>query len=412
MDFGIFVLVIGVVLAITVLGIVFKRNSMRFEAGLSMPSAPREKADTLMGFYVKGNQLGFKFSELRALMRLAKHFEIASPSTMLLTRKHLDRCLRQIFEQGAREGLLSKPETVALLYKVLEYRMGVERNRSRHRAGMETSRMLEAGQILKLLLPGIGVFQTTIIENFRSHIAVEMPVGKGVPITHKWKNQRLDVYFWRRGDAMYYFSSTVINDPDKTALIPHLHLAHAEELLRTQKRASIRVQVMKEGRVLPVTDAQRPTEDLLGDLGFLCRVIDISETGAAIVVRGKVQPGREIKLQVDLGGLPVVLSGTIKAANLNVTHNASLLHIEADPPMSQAMRIRVMAYVLGLVTEEAPVEVAEASEGLLSETMNSSTAQAETATEEMVETRMETFGNEQPGHTQNPSETGENTEKY
>lgn len=316
------------------------------------------KTDSSLGFYLKGNQLGFRVSELRALMRLSRQFGIADPSNMLLSGKTFDRCLRQILVKGNATGLMDDPQTVGLLFRALEYRMGVERNRPRHRTGMETTRTLAAGQLMKLLLPGIGLFQTRIVENSRTHIAVEMPVGKGLPSNHQWRNQHVEVYFWRRGDAMYYFSSTVLNSPEKTALNPVLHLNHAEELMRTQKRANIRVEVLKEGRVMPLSEAIPADERWLPDHGYLCKVTDISETGAAIIVRGKVKPGRSVKIQIELGGLPIVMCGDIKSSTLNVTHNASLLHVEANPRLSTAMRVRVMAYVLGLVTDNAPAEVA------------------------------------------------------
>lgn len=332
-----------------------RRRSRAILEGERRPRA-EGKADSRMSFYLKGNQLGFKLAELRALAGLARRFGISDPSNMLLSGQTFDRCLRQILVKGSRDKLLDDPRTVVLLHRALEYRMGVERNRPRNRTGMETTRTLESGQILKLLLPGIGLFPSRVAENFRTHIVVDMPLGKGVPINHRWRDQRVDVYFWRRGDAMYYFDTVVLNSPDKAALAPKLHLRHAEQLMRTQKRASIRVVVMKEGRIMPLSEAIPADERWLEDSGYLCKVTDISETGAAVLVRGKVRPGRSVKLQIELGGLPIVLCGAVRSATLNVTHNVSLLHVEASPPLSMAMRIKVMAYVLGLVTDDAPAE--------------------------------------------------------
>jgi hypothetical protein len=301
---------------------------------------------------------------MRALHRLGRHFGIPDPNNLLLSQSHLDRGLRRIIHEGARGGLLNQPDAVKLLARVLDYRMGVEKNRPRYRRGLDSTRMIEAGQVLKLLVNGVGVFQVKVIENFRSHIAVEQPTGKGAPGGHRWKDQRLDVYFWRKGDALYYFESFVLNDPETTSLQPLLKLSHSDSMMRTQKRNALRVKVMKMGSILPLAE-RGPGEDVWDPAkGFQCKVTDISETGAAILVRGKVQAGRPVKLMIELGGLPVIMCGEIKASTLNAAYNVSLLHIEANPPLPTSMVIRVQAFVLGLVTEEAPAEVAAAGDGL------------------------------------------------
>jgi hypothetical protein len=322
------------------------------------------KSPSMVDFYMRGNRLGFTMGELRALHGLAREFKLADPYTMLLSQSHLDLSLKQILREGAKIGLLSQESSVKLLGKVFEYRMGVEKNRPRYRRGLESTRMIGAGQILKILVPGVGVYQVKVIENFRAYIAVELPAGKGVPANHRWKGQRLDVYFWRKGDALYYFESFVSNDPDKAALQPVLQLTHSENLMRTQKRNAIRVKVMKMGSLTPLAGREEANEVWNPQAGYQCKVTDISETGAAIIVRGKVQAGRQVKLQIELGGLPVVMCGEIKGSTLNPAYNVSLLHIEANPPLSQLMAIRVQAFVLGLVTDEAPIEVVEIGGGL------------------------------------------------
>lgn len=353
-------LVIGLVLAAAVGVAVWWRFIRKKRSDLDKAA----KSSSFLDFYVRGNRVGFSIGELRALHGLAREFKLADANNMLLSQSHLDRSLRLILREGAKVGLLGQENTVKLLSKVFEYRMGIEKNRPRYRKGLDSTRMIDAGQVLKLLVTGVGVFQVKVIENFRSHIAVEKPTGKGVPATHHWKDQRLDVYFWRKGDALYYFETFVINDPDKAALQPVLQLIHSEKLVRTQKRNAIRVKVMKMGSLTPLASREDADEVWNPSAGYQCKVTDISETGAAIIVRGKVTAGRMVKLQIDLGGLPVVMCGEIKGSTLNAAYNVSLLHIEALPPLSNAMVIRVQAFVLGLVTDEAPLEVAEIGGGL------------------------------------------------
>jgi hypothetical protein len=321
-------------------------------------------ASSVLDFFVRGNQLGFSITELRALRGLAREFKLRDPNNMLLSQSHLDRSLRQILREGVKVGILTQETTIKLLSKVFEYRMTLEKKRPRYRKGLESTRLIEAGQVLKMLATGVGVFQVRVIENFRSYIAVEKPSGKGAPATHHWKDQRLDIYFWRKGDALYYFETFVVNDPDKAALQPVLQLSHSEKLVRTQKRNAIRVKVMKMGSLTPLASRDEADEVWKPSAGYQCKVTDISETGAAILVRGKVQAGKMVKLQVELGGLPVIMCGEIKGSTLNAAYNVSLLHIEAMPPLSSSMAIRVQAFVLGLVTDEAPVEVAAVGGGL------------------------------------------------
>jgi hypothetical protein len=76
-------------------------------------------------------------------------------------------------------------------------------------------------------------------------------------------------------------------------------------------------------------------------------LLDISDSGAAVLVRGHLEPGFYVKVQTMLGGFPVAVCGEIKAANVHPEKQITVLHIEAIP-LSKASRIRILAYVLGL----------------------------------------------------------------
>ena len=81
--------------------------------------------------------------------------------------------------------------------------------------------------------------------------------------------------------------------------------------------------------------------------GLRCRLSDLSEGGAAILIGGKARVGLPIKLQFALGDSPVIMSGVVKGITFDEKKNRSLLHVQASAP-SVIMRNRILTYVYNL----------------------------------------------------------------
>jgi len=212
------------------------------------------------------------------------------------------------------------------------------------------------GQVLRLTLPGAGPFASKIIENLVRYMAIEYPRGPRVPDGFTWKAQKIGVYFWRAGDAGYFFQTRVI-DAFSARKYPILHVAPSDNLVRTQKRQDVRVETDLQAELFPlrsVTDANEAVETARG---LRCRVVDLSEGGFALLIGGKAKVGLPVKAQFSLGETPVVMSGVVKGLNYDQKKNRSLLHVQASSP-STATSNRILTYVFNLFGEREAVGAA------------------------------------------------------
>ncbi|MFW5995548.1 MAG: flagellar brake protein, partial [Spirochaetia bacterium] len=221
----------------------------------------------------------------------------------------------------------------------------------KYRLGLRSSRNISQGQIMKLTVPGTsGAFTCKVVENMRKYLAVSYPEGPKLPPGYSWQGQRVNIYFWRKEDAGYYFESRVIGDYLERKY-PILHIAHADKIVRTQKRSSVRAELKTKGTLFPLRSIQQANETIENSGGYRCRMVDISEDGAAIMVGGKAKPGLPVKLQTQINGKNIVLSGTVKGVTYRSKPHVSILHIEAQEP-SKVIRNTILTYVYNIFRDE------------------------------------------------------------
>jgi c-di-GMP-binding flagellar brake protein YcgR len=297
-------------------------------------------------FNVKGKELGFKLPELQLLFQTAERIGLDDPKTLLWSDRALDRCLQAIFWQHYRNGNLANKDVENLLYRLMQYRQGLEMGRPRFKRGIMSTRSITMGQNLKIVVSGVGIFASKVTGLNRDHIDIELPKGRQLPGGFSWKNREVEVYFWKKEDAGYSFDSQILNAPDKS-MHPTLQMSHSDSLIRTQKRASMRLKVKLDARIVPLRGSSEANEKFEEGIGYRARLVDISDAGAAVLVRGVLEPGLYLKIFTRLADLPIVLSGEIKSVNINKAKQFSVLHVEAIP-LSRAMKIRVLAFVLGV----------------------------------------------------------------
>src|SRR5208283_4747815 len=200
-----------------------------------------------------------------------------------------------------------------------------------------------------IMLPGLGPFGSIIVENLTRYMAVSHPQGPKLPDGFSWKNQKVGVYLWRAEDAGYFFQTKVMEDfLDRK--YPILHIAHSDNLVRTQKRTSVRVETDIPAELFPLKSIDNSSEVPEEARGLRCRLSDISEGGAAILIGGKARVGLPIKVQYALGDTTVVMSGVVKGITFDQKKNRSLLHMQATAS-SASMRNRILMYVYNLFGE-------------------------------------------------------------
>ena len=303
----------------------------------------------VLQFYAKGKESGFTLRETRLLHRVAVERELEDPTSLFWSRSELDRSIRGIIEHQHAEGVDTSEQSIRFVSKLFGFRNRVEFNLPKYRRGLQSTRSIAVGQRLKLTYPGGGLYSTKVVENFRRHLAVEYPRGRTMGPVATWRGQTVNVYFWRQDDAGYYFDSRVIGDYfDRRD--PVLHLSHSEQLARAQKRSAVRRKVGGPGTLLPLRSLEGADEEPPRGGGYRCRVIDISENGAALLVGGRTATGFALKLYVRLVGYDIVLCGTVRHSRYRENTNRSVLHVEAIQP-SAKMRNRILSYVYGIFDE-------------------------------------------------------------
>jgi c-di-GMP-binding flagellar brake protein YcgR len=184
-------------------------------------------------------------------------------------------------------------------------------------------------------------------------MAISRPQGPKLPDGFSWKNQKIGVYLWRAEDAGYFFQTKALEDfIDRK--YPIVHIAHSDSLVRTQKRSSLRVDTDMTAELFPLKSIDSATESPEQSRGLRCRLADLSEGGAAILIGGKARVGLPVKVQFTLGDSLVAMSGVVKGITFDEKKNRSLLHLQAAAA-SLPTRNRVLTYVYNLFGERETV---------------------------------------------------------
>lgn len=297
-------------------------------------------------FYVKGKESGFRFRELNLLRHVAVENNLRDPTSLFWSEKTLDRCIRGTIIRFRGRNQENDPNSVEFLNKLFDFRKRVEFNLPKYRIGITSTRSITPQQPLRITFPGSGVFYAKVVENMRRYLAISYPKGKPLPPGFSWEKHKINVYFWRPEDAGYRFETRVLGDYlDRK--FPILHIAYSDNLIRAQKRGSIRATLNTNGRLYPLRSINETNEESESSGGYRCRFVDISEDGAAVMVGGRAKPGLPIKLQTEIYDQPIVMSGIIKGVTYKQNKNVSILHIQARPP-SPAMKNHILTYVYGI----------------------------------------------------------------
>ncbi|MFW5716750.1 MAG: PilZ domain-containing protein, partial [Spirochaetota bacterium] len=254
-------------------------------------------------FYVKGKESGFRFRELNLLRHVAVENNLRDPTSLFWSEKTLDRCIRGTIIRFRSRNKENDPNSVGFLNKLFDFRKRVEFNLPKYRIGITSSRSITPQQQLRITFPGSGIYYAKVVENMRRYMAISYPKGKPLPPGFSWEKHKINVYFWRPEDAGYRFETRVLGDYlDRK--FPILHIAHSDNLVRAQKRGSIRAQLNTNGRLYPLRSIEESDEEWETSGGYRCRFVDISEDGAAVMVGGRAKPGLPVKLQTELYDKP------------------------------------------------------------------------------------------------------------
>lgn len=295
----------------------------------------------IFDFVGKAIAEGFSVMETGRLREAAKAAGLKDLGLLFHSARDLDRVIAVL---GGVEGGKTR-EGARLLEKLYALRKRLEFEQPRYLMGIRSSRHLAQGQRLRVLLPGVGVFQSTIVDNNPRYMVLSWPVGMRLPKGFVWKGKKVSVYFWRRDDAGYVFDSYVLDDL-RIRDVPVIYVAHSESLLRTQKRKSIRTRATIPAYLYLLKRIEGAFEKPELEPGLRSRLVDLSEDGFALQIGGRAKPGLIVKAQFSVGARQVVMSGTVRSVDFDRATNQSTIHVQAVSP-SPRTRNALRSFVYG-----------------------------------------------------------------
>ncbi len=303
-----------------------------------------------IAFFSTGLENQFKFGEVSTLWRLAKHCDLEDPMALYVSVPALNRCISDVITKSRHNGTENSFKIQNFLSKLYKFRTRIALVADGKR-GLESTKSLQKDQRLRIILPGKGVFFSRIL-NSGHEMVISLPRQDNI-IKYRgeeWVNQDIHVYFWRKGDAGYVFDTTVV----KSGIFlgqEALFIRNSSELLRTQKRQSIRCECKIYAQMFMIKTATPDFNAVDDDGGFKCLLEDISEDGALIRIGGKGRNNVQIKLQFTLDEVFIMMFGVIRSVEYNAAMNQSRLHFECTH-IEPAMKNAVLSFVYNVIPQE------------------------------------------------------------
>ncbi len=313
--------------------------------------APSVKGHGRIEFYSKGMDAGFSLSEINLLWTASQKAELENPPSIYGSVEELDKAINQITGGKKFADLKGNdPETV-ILKKLFEYRKKVEMSRPKYRSGLKSTRNIAIGQRLTIRADGIGVYSSKVVENEQSYLTITIPIGDTLPGGFSWRQGRINIYFWRKDDAGYFFQTKLIDRfYDRKNL--HFHVHHSDNILRSQKRKSVRANASIPARMFPLKTLDEANQWMESSPGLSCLIVDLSEDGAAMKIGGRGKKNQPFKLQFKIRDEILVVSGAVKRVNYKSKEDESTLHVEFLPP-SELTRMAILSYVFDIDRKRA-----------------------------------------------------------
>lgn len=309
-----------------------------------------------INFFITGLDSGFKPSQIVFLGKIGKSSGLEDITTLFWSLTALDRCTVEIIRRSRQTGTENNPASQNLLSRLYTYRTKVELDQSKKKRGLVTTRDILVGQRVRILLRGVGVFSSKVIQNTSRNLVLDFPSGtKTTASSIDWRNCTVGIYFWRHDDAGYVFDTQVVSDPYALGKAM-LHVAHSTNLVRSQKRKSIRVKCSIYAQLYLVKPGESMDNALEPEPGMKCLVEDLSEDGAMILIGGKAVKNMQIKLQFLVHDVLIVMSGYIRAVDHNSGTNQSRIHFESGE-LNPRMKNAILSFVYNVLPEEEREEL-------------------------------------------------------
>jgi len=292
-------------------------------------------------FIAKGKEAGLTAKEIKMLKKTADILKLEKPLILLGSINNIDDAILKL-NSKLQDCDYHDLEIIDLLEDLHNYRRNIELEKLDKRGVISSSREMSVSQEVKITvgsmeIPIVGVV-SDITQNF---ITIDLKNETGVRPGVNW-NGPINIYFWRRDDAGYYFESKVIETPG----ILKWNVSHSSNLIRSQKRSDLRVDYETNCYIYKLEDITKRNYNFQGFTGTFAQLKNISEGGAAFLVNGKVQPGLPLKMEFKLDNKNIVLCGLVKDSSYNQSNNISYVRVKVvDPPFEMLSILRPFLFI-------------------------------------------------------------------
>ena len=311
-------------------------------------------------FFMMGQDKGFKFNEITLLWKLAKEAEIEEPMQLYVSVPTLNMAISKIVMDSKANGTESLESTQTFINKLYNYRTKIDIDHE-NKKGLESTKYLEKGQRLRIILKGKGIFVSEIL-SVGHELIIRLPLQKNIRTLDgdDWVTHDVSVYLWRKGDAGYVFDTRVTNAGVFQGQSV-IYLAHTNTLERAQKRKSVRAACQIYAQLYFI-DADEPDfEAVEVEAGYKCLLEDISEDGAMVRIGGRGKQNIKIKLQFEIDEKLIIMFGIIRAVEYNQNTNQSRLHFECLH-IEKEMKNSILAFIYRDLSDEKKEELTALAE--------------------------------------------------
>ena len=322
--------------------------------GLYFTRSSKKGSSNWLQFFAKGKEAGFTIREMEQLRQIAINFHVQDPASIFKSRQKLETIIRSLIHTMRMSGEINDLPSQDFLSKLFDYCKKVEMQAVENKVRISNSRHISEGQVLRILVPGVGVYKSELVKNFGNYLTISRPTNQKINTSMQWHGLKISVYFWREDDAGYVFDSEVIDEVFSKG-ISSLKIEHSDSLFRTQKRKHLRVKFKKTAFLYLVNEDDNPHK-LENVQGIICIMEDISESGCAFRVEGQAAIGLRLKVQFSLDRIPICIPGTVRSVDFNQEANISIVHMEADP-LPIGTRNHILCEVFDLLPEEDEEEL-------------------------------------------------------
>ena len=301
-------------------------------------------------FFTTGMDSGFKISEIFLLWKLANIAGLSDPCSLYWSLPALEKGIAATIANAKDNGLEHSKKTQDFLAKLYSYRTKIELS-PKNKKGLSSTKYIDVGQKIRVILKGRGVFSSEVLNNSKDLI-ISLPLQNNqITIAGvDWVGLMMSVYLWRKDDAAYVFD-TYVRENSMFNGKSVLCLSHTDNLLRTQKRRSVRCECHIYAQMYIIKSETADLRAMETQPGLKCLLEDISEDGALIRIGGKGVSNLQIKLQFTIGETFIVMSGMVRGVEFDQEKNQSKLHFECtsiDTPMKNA----ILSYVYNVIPDE------------------------------------------------------------